>query len=543
MSEPLGKRNIFFIGEKTEFFEQIEDKFIQGDISHFIYNFEYGGWNEFFLSLDFNTPDILFIDFSAHHDEEKISGFINNIIRLKRAQELKQIPIFNIYENKDQVVNSEIINHVGINYHHVVGDDFNLFFGNIYYISFEDESNLLKLARALKMKLTMNVFHDCLIEGISGFQLRVSSDIIFEEDFKSKIRDNFEGRDLSLSIEEMQSNSNFSSCFNTYSLDLDLSEGQWDSTEELEAEVCEEDYRSWFSNLKQDQVISPGEQVVVQMFTTKPSKALTLVSEKTVPDVQINIFKHFLEAEAGLTRPPDFIIFECDSDESLDEADLLLSYYSNEEKQPIVLLLNHPSKTAAIKKMYAYEKVLVYTDELNLIGFDQMIKMIKSSPGHKDDFELYANLNDALTLAYPVEIMITSLTENELTFMTDIEIPFYSHLSLRIGELNVGLIVVPSYINLSPNVKGFHYISLIHRCSEADRQTLRGIVKKFVDQIPDSWVDVDLISFTPEEQEDQPSVIIVDKDEVVAAPQADDKNPHKNTGIKRSKSVNGKSKL
>ena len=544
MSSPAKSRKLFFLGAESEFFEQVQDKFEMCDRGHFNYSYEYGEWNEFFLILDLKTPDLLFIDFSSLHDEKKIAIFFNNILKIKRSQNFKQIPIIGIYENKEQILNLEVINHIGMNYLHIIGDDLNLFFGNIYYIAFEDESNLLKLARALKMQLKMNLLHDCLIEGINSFQLRVSSDIIFEEEFKSQISKCFEGRDLSFTISEMEGNSSFSSCYYTYALDLDLSEGEWDSAEELEAEVCVDDFKSWHSTLTHDSIIGAGEQVVVQFFTSKPSWALNLVSEKSVTEVQVNLNTSFNESEASQTASPDFVIFECGSSESLDEADLLLSYYSNERIQPIILLLNHPSQTQAIKKMYDYEKVLVYTDELTLIAFDQMINLINKNHPRKEEFELYKSITDAMTLSYPVEIMITSLTENEVTFMTEVEIPYYSHLALRVDNLDVGLVVVPSHINLSPNVKGFHYISLINRCSEADRQALRGVVKTFVNQLPEKWTDIGLLSFKPEITEDHASHV---KEESVEAHEKmtsdEPRELPKNDGVKRAKSSLGKSKL
>lgn len=81
----------------------------------------------------------------------------------------------------------------------------------------------------------------------------------------------------------------------------------------------------------------------------------------------------------------------------------------------------------------------------------------------------------------------------------------------------MSFVIVPSYskLNLSPNINGFHYMAFIMGIDEKERQSLRRIVRYFLNELPSNWNDISLSSVLSEtnKKSEQKSLTNIEKGE------------------------------
>lgn len=484
-------RNIFVIGTPQEFLEQLSEKFQDKSSLFFITKFHYGDWDDLYDFLDTEVVSFIITDFSASKLNSRLMSSLKHIIHLKKSHIHRSIPIIALFEDKEILHNHLVLYQSGINYFHIIGDDFNLFFGNIYYLIYEDESFSMKLARALRLQINFKFNHLLYIRSLNSFQMNVESDINLEESFQARVSKSFDGKKLEFEVSEQNPSSEIVPSLFSYDIDYVFSQG-WDSEVEGNESILEDDFNSWYSLLESDKVLTKNELLVVEFYSLRPAWAFKMITNCDLQDFEYRFFNDFSESEVMGYKEPNFIVYEVLCDEDLDNLDILLNYYSNNVFKPVILIKNHPSKTAALQKMYAYDSLMVYNNKLELTEFNQMISMVRRHTKFNFNSSNFPIIENDFHLYYELEVVITSLTENEITFKTNIEIPFFTHLHLSDNDLDVFVVVVPSYIPLSPNVDGFHYLGLINSCTEKDRQSLRKIVKSFMDHLPENWNNIGL---------------------------------------------------
>jgi hypothetical protein len=541
------KRNIFILGRSSDFIDQLTTSFIDRAKGLYSYTFTFGEWNEFLTDADTINFEMLIVDFSSLNDTALFEQYSAHIVRLKKSTKYSRLPIIGLFENKGQIISHSFIIGSGVNYFHMKGDDFSVFFGNIYYIAFEDESHFLKLARALKLQIDVKLKHSCTIQEVNDFQAVVNSDLIIPSESSAEIQDSFEGALVDFEVSDVKSKSGVSSHENSYEIDFMFEGGDWESDRGANI-ILPQDFESWVVNLDQDKFYIKKKKVILLSFSKKPSWLFKLVSDVSIYDLQLFHSERFNKDVIAQYDTPSFIIQDCVDDEDLDYVDELLNYYSNFEFQPIIILLNHPSRAEALRKMYEFETILVYSHHIDLYTFQPMLDMIKGNMVEQDNYFCLNNISHTQVLDFPVSGRVTSLTENEITFTTsgDEEIPFFTHLNIEEEDFSIGIVVVPSYIGLSPRVNGHHYMGIINRCSEADRQVLRGIVKSFVDDHPTEWGHITLLSGNIE----KPSGAIESRSEVedlvteeIIEVSVEDKASSDSVGFQRKRIGNSKSKL
>ncbi len=483
------KRVVFIVGERSDYFISVENMFLKNSGEFFDYTFSYGDWNQLFESLD-DQLAILIVDFTHLTLQKDFLFYSHQILNLKRSQVNHLLPIIGFFDDSNSLWKNSYLIYSGINYFHIIGDDIRLFFGNIYYICFEDEDYFLKLSRGIKLQVSTTLSHSFSLTRVSDYQLRVEGDLGLPEEFSSRIYNAFDNRKLMFELTDHLSQSETSNSMNSYDIDFNFSNSWGNDQEEL---VFEDDVVTWISNLKEDNEIIEKSQVKLHIYANNESDYFKKISEFSSVDLNCTIFKKFKENDLELYPFVDFIIFDCQLESDLDDVDLLLTYYSNQQDTPVILLLNHPSSTQAIKKMYDYELLLSVP---NTIGMDELVKMLDMIRINKkiEPAERIDPLQNIFFLEKEIEVVVTSLSENEITFKTVEEIPFFTHILLQLPDSQVFVTIVPSFINLEPNIHGFHYLGLINLCEEEDRQVLRKSVRRFIRNLPTSWDGIDLIS-------------------------------------------------
>ncbi|MBT4792163.1 MAG: hypothetical protein HON90_11375, partial [Halobacteriovoraceae bacterium] len=212
--------------------------------------------------------------------------------------------------------------------------------------------------------------------------------------------------------------------------------------------------------------------------------------------------------------------------------------FTKDSYRPIIVSFNNPSKTQALQKAYNYEKILSTSSKPTLASLAKMITLLKE----KDESSAFSfNKNDPKLVGhYNFDIKITSVTENEMSFSTPLEIPLYTIIKISL-PIEMYLLVIPPFIKLSPKVDEFHYHSFIIGLNEYGSNYMRQYVNLFIRNTPKEWgyIDFEIIA-----NEDNNNNEIDQKDLKKIAP-IDNKKESKSKLIEanRPKSRGFKSKL
>lgn len=484
------KRKLYFIGEKHEATNNLVDHLTKIDENFFDYEVKYGYWENFYVYLQEHTPNLLLVDFSLISKKEQLYKYISHISRIKNSEAFRHLLVVGIFNNAETLKSYKLLFNCGINYFHIIGDDFKLFFGNLYYIAFEDESNSLKLAHAKKLQIKQEFTHYMHLASVSSMSLRFESDVNVGEKFIGKINNFFENNLVAFDVlEEMPKTEQFPQ-MSSYEASYVFSSG-WDDPGFDIPPIFEDVVDSWLTLLHQDQELVEDTLVYMDYFSEVPAHAFVRAKDLSLEQVRLNVVGEYFDDYYKENKTPDVIIYEIGTEASIDRFENLMTHLENDNSQIIVLLKNHPSNVAALRKLYQYDYIMPFPDTIGAMELAKMMALISHKKGN-DTVESLKLASNHYTTELKFNCTITSITENEITFMTDKEIPYFTNLHIMLSDRIIPIIVVPSYMNLSPNIKGYHYMSLVMGVEDKDRQFLRKQVKAFLNHLPQNWGDISL---------------------------------------------------
>lgn len=555
MSSKKGFRTIFIIGEPHEFTNDLARKFDDNSPNNRIDRVVHGNWDDFY-DLSFKSHiHMLMVDFSKLQSSEEVICETRKIIRVKSTEELAKIPIIGLFDNKETIKSHQFLQQSGINYFHIIGDDMNLFFANAYVIGFEDESQVYKVAHAVKLQVETKVTHNMYLAELLESEVKVETDLLLPEKLALRV-DNFNGGDpFRVEMLEMYPSSEIACSLNSYKYEIAISDGWGGTTDDGTKVICAEDIDNWVSNIEEEDGFEKESLILVHFYTQKDKWPLNLMHNTPLTTLKFNSYLSF-NPDIYANSEPHLIIFDITSEESMTEFDKLMTYFSESDERPFIIVKNHPSATEAIKKIYGYDGIMAFKGHFKREDFEKLLELLRNKNLVKDNRRLIKLEQNIYTASVDIKIRVTSITENEMTFMTDVEIPFFSILNLNNSTFNIFLTIVPSYYNLSPNMNGYHYMGILNGVTEKDRQNLRQVVRIFLRSHPKNWnkVDIDLNKLNFEEDEDE--VVEVAKKEVEiktgtsdieiitdSPPEEEAQAKELSSSYKRQKSKGSKSKL
>jgi len=486
------KVNIFIVGSSNEFNQLFIDKINFKSFKK--PTFTFGSWEDFFVFIANNSISYLIVDFTDCAVSTQYLRYSRYVMRIRKTDIFSSLPIFAFLKSKEIFYEHSFLTQIGLNYYHIIGDDINLAISNISFIASEDESFVLKLAHAKKLELKAQFQHECYLEKVSLDKTVICSDIVFDETPTITIKDFFEENAFKQELIDQLNISTRSDYFYSFETSF-LFSSSW--AENDKESLTEDIVESWFDILKSDDLFLSHSIVDLAFYSKSLDKALLVTSDLSVDKININYFAMGID-DIIKNNHFDLILFDVVSNEDLDLFDQLLSYLSNLKVQPILIVRNHPSQINALKKIYVYDNLLGIQDYPSLHEFEKMISLI----GQKKidiDFRRIKFKDNNYKVLLDIDIEMTSLTENEITFKSKKELPFFSIIQTT-KPFYMSFVIVPSYskLNLSPNINGYHYMALIMGIDEKERQSLRRIVRYFLNELPAKWDGISLSSILSE---------------------------------------------
>jgi len=488
-------RYISCIGVQSEISLDIKIFFESADESFFNYIIkEFTDINHFLKEINSSPiPNIIImsfcdLDFSTDIYHEYIST-------IKGYDAFSSSPLVGIFKNIKCLNEKSSLFGTGVNYAHILGNDMKQFFANIYYLSFEDESFNRRYATAKGFSIEHKLQALVYISQISEESLIIDSDINSKDESVSaeiNLFEDFKTDNLPI-IESFQKGKVFNT-FHSDLLKIPFS-SEWD---EKDNNLQVDTYETWLS-MNDDIRSSRNENI---LFYTKSLSVLSMTCVLLAKHSSINIStrQSFNPDDKELYKlKASIIFFHLSNEESYNELDVLINElsYTKSSYSPIVVIFNTKSSSDALKKVYNYNTLLATDKEPNAEDLNDMLNLVKNKEG-TNSFHLPKN-DVRLVAKYNIDAMITSITENEITFKSYIEIPMYSILKLSI-PIEMYLLVIPPFRSLSSLPGGHHYQSLIMGISDARSTYLRKYVNTLISKKPEEWIHLDFDENTPNTQ-------------------------------------------
>jgi hypothetical protein len=113
-----------------------------------------------------------------------------------------------------------------------------------------------------------------------------------------------------------------------------------------------------------------------------------------------------------------------------------------QQKLPVFVLTNSPSKAEALKKLWNYQSILSTGDLFNQELFESLTSHLTSKRQSVSSSSPSTFFKHPINANTSIDVMLQALTERSMSFYSHLDIPLYSVLTLDIG-LKFSLTIVP----------------------------------------------------------------------------------------------------
>lgn len=491
-------------------------------------------------------PYAVIFDFSM--PPENLNLLFMRLNFLKKCPHYKSIPFVGLFSSKKDLEEKSYLFSLGLNYPFIKGSDEKILFSDIHYMAFESETPFSQFAKADLNNLVYEGKQISTIYGYTENSILVESDLFTTEDELRKVTLDFSGEEKTL---EVRSQNNYElGITGTYLFRSEYEVpflGPWDEpTEDL---ILKDSYESWLE--ENDDLFKQklGRALIVSI---RPDDYL-LAGELTVlSNFDIYVASSFEETKLYLEAYKfDLIFYRLDLDEDTEKTEncfenlyrLTNAVKNLGREESIFVVFNSKSRTEATRKALEYNQVMSVNDDLDKERVCSLISVFENK-GRKMGCETfcYAPFLNEATCFFHIDMKISSITEHELTFYSEADLPMYSILKIDVPS-DLYLIIVPPTHKLNINKTGNHYMAFIVGGEEADAELLRSFINRAIISGLESF-DASLIDPNAELGEgflsDIEGEIIK---EVDSSTSSVDKKDNSRLNIVRKTNYNGKSKL
>ena len=458
-------------------------------------------------------PCVIYIDFTDINDEETV---VDEVVFLKRYKKYYSILLVSISGDSQEQKNHAHLYASGFQLGYIKGEEVDVLIADSLYIVTRENMLVPQYARAENIDQELKIGFCSTLTRISEEQFQVETDLDESLDHLSMNLPLFKGLAVSaFKIVSRQSVNWLYPMTESYVMQYPYI-GPWDelSEETMQKETVE----TWLS-LNRDS-LSPKHHFI-QIISKHHQLCADLYRISLKLPFFVELYQELDWSSLGeslrIKRPP-LIFYDIDSAEVAKSVNSNENSNAgnNEEKkgvmakseqlvidklsqaikkiehyQPILIICNGPAGAGELASSDDHPNIIVITEELSPEIFEFFCsKYIEKKELPESDegyFFLPSDPRRAIDVFHQVQV--TTLSEHEITFISDIEFPMFCvlHLSLPVDCL---VTIIPPYRNLKSSPLGKHYLGFIHGISEQNKGLLRAFVNKIIFR--------PLVNFTPQ---------------------------------------------
>lgn len=467
-------RTIVYVGKDEEFNTELFDfsrTFLRSNFEVLAFEYKRGILLKAGQDLE---PSIIFID--EWSDDEK---FLEELTAFRSFRSTKSTPIVALCKDKEEADRLSGFLTLGVHMLFIKGSDIEPFFKDCFYLGFDEKLGFPKYATAEGLDLEMKIGLLSTVTWISNESMLIETDCELKDGERFPLKLPFLDSNpiLNCEVKKRFSISSHYPMLSSYELLFPYT-GPWD--EVTEETIQPETVETWlnFNEESFDQ-----RQQLVRLYTEDLNFASQCLLEENLNFLD---FKEKIlplnQEELELKRPSIFFI-EINENNSFDDVHFLTMQFLNiPDYNPIIIILNSSSSSEALRKIFNYPFIIASPEKISHQVFRLLmdkfsLKKISQSP---DTFRHFFKKSDFNRLASLIlNVRITGLNEHEVTFLSEVEIPFFSVLKFDL-PIPFFVTVIPPFNELFKRETHTHSMGIIHGLSEKDLEKLRKIVNQMI---------------------------------------------------------------
>jgi hypothetical protein len=463
---------IMYLGADSLFYQRLEslelsDKSTQIELVE--NDLESSRFLDFFLEVE---PDLVFFDLGSFQD---LDGAVAEVNYIKNLPRYRSVLFVAVQDSNISYTDQLYLYSSGFQFGFYKGGELEGFFEDCLFIGLMNEISFVEFARAKNINNTLNIGFVSSLSEVENESFVVETDI---ETSNEKI-------DLSLDLFPDLTCESFEvidrddeGCHFTmtdrYRVKFPIA-GPWDDISE--ETIQEETIETWIENNQKVLARKVGKVLIISSDTKVILDTFDYGSSSKFIINIIDVDKEISRNQYFKRNKPQIIFIDLSSDNTGDITDTINHINNTRDYDPILIILNSPSKTASFQKLFGYSNIISGSQKLSLDILKSFLDHFLSNSEHLKEVQFFKPTAKLRSLNVYEDVNVLTLTEHEITFESELKIPLYTVLSLKL-PVECFVTVVPSLYDL-PGGKLNQYMGIIHSISEGNIETLR----KFINQI------------------------------------------------------------
>ncbi len=413
-------------------------------------------------------PHIIIVDssFAVYLAEE--------VRKLKTLTDFKATLFVAYCKDELEVKEGEQLLVSGAHLFHLKDTDFDTFFRDCFQVAFEMKNTTVDFARAKNLEIPLTLGFLSTLTSIGPESFIIESDLQLQDEVALKLPMSATESALSVKVTERIEGNITSPFLYSYTLKFPFP-GPWD--EVSEDSLSKESVGTWIE-LREKYFDSRKETLAI--FTTDNEFIRRIISSEGLS--WYKIYQSVKEAHSSLSYiKPGVIIYDLQTEEGADLHELgeLIGVVREISPSPMMVVHGSKSDSSALRKLFDYEFLIACPGRPELVMFQAMEKkFLAKSANQKEKYYLKPTDLDR-SIEVRKTVILTSITEREITFIVDAEIPYFSVMKAELPLVSF-LTVIPAESELPPSKKGTHYRALLHGVSEENLTKVRKIVNQLI---------------------------------------------------------------
>lgn len=411
-------------------------------------------------------PQVVYLDLDHSYLIEEIS-------LLRSIPALKSILLIGVCKDEQMAMAAETFLIAGINLIHLQDTDADGIIDESIQLAVDGNRPPGSFARAKKLSIPLSLSFHATLSRVSSSSFTIEADFIPPSlafklpmaidfpPFKMEVASHYQGGHRENFLHCLEVNYPFPSA--------------WDSPSPDHLDPAT--VATWIDLKKSSFDLK---KACVVIFSEKTEALIQIGQRKT--EARFQFFSSVADSSGRLLLSrPQMIIYDIQLAEGADLQQLseLIAGLKDLELSPIVMVFGSPSDSKALQKIFDYEFILANPHTFTMDLYQLMEeKFLARKQSASEEFFL-ERLDKDRIIHLPVNVTLTSLSERDMTFLIDDEIPYFStaKISLPFPAL---LTVIPAEGQLPAVRDKKHYRALIHGIEEITLAKLRKIVNQLI---------------------------------------------------------------
>ncbi len=403
------------------------------------------------------------------------AGYLAEEVRsLKKIAQFKSIVFAGYCKDELEAREAENLLLSGVLLLHMMDTDFDTFFRDCFEMAFAEQSTNPDFARAKNLEIPLGMNFLSTFTSVNPESFVFETDLNLSQEISLRVPMSSDESELIMKITSKADGALTAPFLYSYKVNFTYP-GPWD--ESNDNSLSQATVETWI-DLREKYFDKRNQSIAI--FTQDNEFIRSMLKSEGLCWYQIYRSAEEL-IHAHRQGEPGVVFFDLRNTDGADLMELGKVILRLREINPtaMVVILGSKSDSAALRKVFDYEYLISYPGSLEMKMFQAMEKkFLDKQKSKKEDRFLKPSDADRL-LRIKLPAILTSLTERDMTFILDQELPYFTVIEVDL-PLPAYLTIIPAEGQLATSKKGTHYRAIIHGLGEENLTKLRKITNQLI---------------------------------------------------------------